>query len=212
MACKMLMDAVPSPNIAPRQFRHNRLMLDPAQFTAQCLECLSSGGSPARIAQLTRLALVSQREQPDRWGTRELIHCSDDLFIVDLTLPPYGTSAIHDHGTWAVIGISQGCEVDQLVTEHEGRLAWASRHELRADDVLVLDASCIHFIANPSAQPARGIHVYGKNLMLAERRMWDPQTCQPSAMDFEQFERWERFLTGRSAAAGSVVAPAIRPT
>jgi predicted metal-dependent enzyme (double-stranded beta helix superfamily) len=185
-------------------------MLDPEQFVARCLQCLSAGGDAQDIARLLPQALVSQREEPGKWNTSELLHCSDDLLIVNLTLPPFATSAIHDHRTWAVIGISQGCEIDELFVERAVGLAHASSHELRSGDVLVLDPDCIHFIANPTAQPSRGIHVYGKNLALTNRRMWDPQTCTPRPMDFKLFEQWEQALTGASTAAGAIVPPVIR--
>jgi len=138
-----------------------------------------------------------------------VVHCSDDLMIIDLSLRPFAASAIHEHCTWAVIGISEGCEVDDLLMERDGGLKWMSRHELQSGHILVLQSDCIHFISNPSAVPSRGIHVYGKNLGSTDRRMWDPETCTPRAMDFAVFEQWEHTLTARSAAAGFIVAPAF---
>lgn len=184
-------------------------MLDPAQFIAACLARLAQGGGSHQIADLVRQALASQREQPDKWGRSEILHASDDLMIVDLTLPPFATSAVHDHRTWAVIGIADGCEVDQLVTEHDGAFEWGARHALHPGDVLVLEADCIHFIGNPLPRAARGIHVYGKHLGRTERRMWHPETGLVQRMDFGVFEQWEHALTARTAAAGSIVAPAL---
>jgi len=177
-------------------------------FVARCIECIANGGGAQEIAQLVRFALVSQRDEPDTWGRQELLHAADDLLIVDLVLPPFATSAIHEHGTWAVVGISQGCEVDELFVERAGTLQRRARHELRSGDTLVLEPDGIHFIGNPSAQPARGIHVYGRHLGKVERRMWDPRTAEPRAMDFAQFEQWERELTRVSAQAGTIVPPA----
>ncbi len=184
-------------------------MLTPDDFVEQCIAGLRNDFGLDGIAALTRLALVSQRNDPGAWGGAELIHCSDDLMIVDLTLPAYATSAIHEHCTWAVVGILQGCEMDELLMEHDGSLKWASRHELRAGDILVLPPDSIHFISNPLTEPSRGIHVYGKNLASTDRRMWDPETCTPCAMEFALFEQWERTLTARSAAAGFIVPPAF---
>jgi len=182
-------------------------MLDPDRFVSRCVECLAAGGGAGDIAALMREALASQREQPEAWGQRELLHAADDLMIVDLVLPPFATSAIHEHRTWAVIGISDGCEVDELFKERQGALEPASRHEVHADDVLVLPPDCIHFIGNPGPRPARGIHVYGRHLGLTDRRMWDPRTGAPRPMDFALFEQWEHGLTARSEAAGRLVAP-----
>jgi predicted metal-dependent enzyme (double-stranded beta helix superfamily) len=184
--------------------------LGPDAFVARCVECVAAGGGAEEITRLVRRALVSQREQPEAWGRQEILFAAADLLIVDLVLPPFGTSAIHEHGTWAVIGISQGCEVDELFTERAGMLERGGRHELRADDTLVLAPDCIHFIANPSAQPARGIHVYGRHLGQVERRMWDPRTAEPRPMDFAVFEQWQEMLSARTASAGAIVAPAIR--
>lgn len=184
--------------------------LGPDAFVALCAECIAAGGGAVEIARLVRRALVSQRERPAAWGRQEILHAADDLLIVDLVLPPFGTSAIHEHGTWAVIGVSRGCEVDELFTERAGVLERSARHELRPDDTLVLAPDCIHFIANPSAEPARGIHVYGRHLGRVERRMWDPRTAEPRPMDFAVFEQWEQMLTARTASAGAIVPPAIR--
>ena len=184
-------------------------MLSPDDFVARCIDCLKNEGGSNGIAALTRLALVSQRKDPGAWGKKEVVHCADDLMIVDLTLPPFATSAIHEHRTWAVIGISEGCEMDDLLMEQDDGLKWTSRHELRSGDILVLQPDCIHFIGNPSAVPSRGIHVYGKNLASTGRRMWDPETCTPRIMDFAVFEQWEHTLTAKSAAAGRIVAPAF---
>jgi len=182
----------------------------PDAFVARCIACVEAGGGAEDIARLTRLALVAQREQPEAWGHREVLHAADDLMIVDLTLPPFATSAIHEHGTWAVVGISHGCEIDELLQERDGALESVSRQVLRAGDTLVLAADCIHFIANPDAQPARGIHVYGRNLGLVSRRMWHPSTVAPQPLDFPLFEQWENALTAASARAGAIVAPALR--
>jgi hypothetical protein len=117
----------------------------------------------------------------------------------------------HEHKTWAVIGISEGCEVDELFEERHGRLARTTRHELRQDDVLVLPPDCIHFIADPMPSAARGIHVYGRNVAMTDRRMWHPETATPQAMDFAVFEEWERMLTRRSKVNGLIAAPALAP-
>jgi predicted metal-dependent enzyme (double-stranded beta helix superfamily) len=184
-------------------------MLDPEQLVNSCIGCLARGGTPEDVAALVRLALVSQREDSLKWGKREIIYCADDLLVVDVTLPPYATSAIHDHRTWAVVGVSAGCEVDWLFAEQEvgGPLRHVNSHELGPGVTLVLQPDCIHFIANPRDTPARGIHVYGRNLALTERRMWDPFTGTAQPMDFVQFEEWEHSLTARSAAAKSIVPP-----
>jgi len=182
--------------------------MTPDEFINRCIECLARGGSAVDIARLTRQALNSQHDRSDLWGKVELLHCSDDLMIVDLTLPPFATSAIHEHKTWAVVGVSEGCEIDELFEEHGARLSRSARHQLRAGDVLELGSDCIHFIANPSASVTRGIHVYGRNLGLTQRRMWHPETGAPQAMDFAVFDEWERMLTARSAVNGAIVAPA----
>lgn len=181
----------------------------PSQFIKRCLECVADGGNPTEIAKLTREALVAQRANAGAWGKAEVLHCSADLLVVDLTLPPFATSAIHEHNTWAVIGVSEGCEVDEILEERAGRLAWTVRHELRPDGILVLSADCIHFIGNPLPTVTRGIHVYGRNLAMTQRRMWHSETGTPQAMDLKLFEAWEKILSSRSAANSCVVAPAI---
>lgn len=184
-------------------------MLDPAQFVAGCMSCLARGGTPEDIEGLVRQAIASQQARPGAWGRAELLHRADNLFIVNLTLPAFATSALHDHGTWAVIGISEGCEVDELLVDEGSGLRHCGRHELRAGDTLVMQPSTVHYIANPLAQPARGIHVYGRDMVGAPRRMWDPDTGIAQPLEFTAFEAWERRLTARSAAAAVTVSPNI---
>ena len=178
-------------------------MLTPASFIEQCRACLANRGGPDEIAALTKQALVAQRRHPSQWAVDDLMHRADDLMIVNLTLPPFTLSAIHDHGTWAVVGIAEGCEVEHLYEQHGRALVKSAELEVRAGETLVLGAATIHAVSNPLPTPARGIHVYGKDLIVTQRRMWHPDTGAEMAMHLPTFEQWERELTAANQARRS---------
>jgi predicted metal-dependent enzyme (double-stranded beta helix superfamily) len=182
-------------------------MITPGEFVSQCMSCIEAGGSAQDIAALMLPALASQAAQPDLWGKQELLHRSDRLFIVDLTLPPFGTSAAHDHSTWAVIGISSGCEIDYFYERSAQGLTYVREQAIHAGEACVLHEDTIHAIANAGGEPARGLHVYGRDLSTAPRSMWDPHTARESRLAMDQFVAWEKQLTERSKAAGRPLPP-----
>jgi predicted metal-dependent enzyme (double-stranded beta helix superfamily) len=175
-------------------------MITPAQFIEKCKSAVESAASTGEIAALVEEALASQVSDPAAWDVDELMYRADNLLIVNLTLPPHATSPVHDHGTWAVIGIAQGCEIEHFYEERAGRLIKTGEAEVTAGHAICLGADTIHAISNPMATPARGIHVYGRDLVVAPRHMWRPETGERMPFDMKTFEEWEKELTARSSA------------
>ena len=175
-------------------------MLTPPEFVAACRACVARGEGPDAIAAVMREALQAQSREPDPWRTDELLFRDAGLLVVNLTLPADAQSAIHDHGTWAVVGVSTGREVERFYTQGPGGLEASGEVVLAPGEPLVLAPDTIHDIANPDATEARGLHVYGKDLVTAARRMWDPTTGQPMAFDYATFNAWEQALTAKARA------------
>ena len=188
------MSAVPAP-------------MGPEEFIESCRRCVAQGGGAEEIARLVRPALASQRERPGLWGAEELLYRSDDLLVVDLTMLPFATSAIHDHQTWAVVGVSEGREVEYFYERTGQALARCGEATIHPGEAIVLSADTIHAIANPLATPTRGLHVYGRDLVTAQRRMWDPRSGIEMPFEMKTFEAWEQELREASAAAGRVIPP-----
>jgi predicted metal-dependent enzyme (double-stranded beta helix superfamily) len=176
-------------------------MLTPAQFTEQCIACAAGGGTPADVQSLMQHALAAQAAEPAAWDVDELMHRSAGLLIVNLTLPPFAVSPVHDHGAWAVIGISAGCEIEHFYASAAGTLQSRGHVVLTPGQTVALDPDAIHAIANPLAVPARGLHVYGTDLVAARRRMWDPRSGEERAFEAAAFERWADELTARARSA-----------
>ena len=145
--------------------------MTPAEFISQCQGCISNGGGPKELAPLVQVALSSQRDDPSWQGLDEFMFRSENLLIVNLTLAPFAATPIHDHGMWAVVGISQGCEVDRLFARQGGRLEAVQEIAVSAGGTLELNADAIHSIFNPLPEVSRGIHVYGGDMVSAPRRM-----------------------------------------
>ena len=178
----------------------NPRMLTPSDFVAACRACAARGEGPDAIAAVMREALQSQSRDPGAWRTDELLFRDADLLVVNLTLPPDAQSAIHDHGTWAVVGVSTGREAERFYVEGPSGLEATGEVVLAPGEPLVLAPNTIHAIANPDATGARGLHVYGKDLVTAARRMWDPSTGKATAFEFSTFNAWEQALTAQAPA------------
>ena len=168
----------------------------PERFVTDCRACVDRGGSADDIAALVKRGLDAQIGHPALWGGEVLLLRMPDLMIVDLTLAPQAASPVHDHATWAVIGVSSGCEIEQFHSRTATGLVPSRRVELRRGDTLVLSPDDIHSIENPLAEPMRGLHVYGRDITCAPRRMWDPETGAECAFDGKTFERWSEALSG----------------
>ncbi|MFQ5911561.1 MAG: hypothetical protein ACE5JS_00060 [Nitrospinota bacterium] len=92
---------------------------------------------------------------------------------------------IHDHGTWGVIGIYQGVEHEERFAKREGNppgqtaaLQCIGVKDWRPGEVFVCCTSDhdIHRVSCGSDVPCVGIHVYGADIGVMERRAYDPET------------------------------------
>jgi predicted metal-dependent enzyme (double-stranded beta helix superfamily) len=170
-------------------------MFTPEAFVAACRDCVNNGGSASEIELLVREALRDQAHEPPLWEGEELMHRSPNLTIINLTLPGLGKTAVHDHGMWAVIGISGGCEVERFYASGADGLVQIGRIEVHDGQTVCLASDVIHDIENPNIQAARGLHVYGGDLTTVARRMWNPQDQAELAFHFPTFERWAEELS-----------------
>ena len=113
-----------------------------------------------------------------------LLHRSDELTVLHVVLPPgYAPTLPHDHRMWAVVGLFAGREDNEFFrsTGAGPELELSGGRSLRAGDVLAMGAETVHAIANPSAGATSALHVYGGDLLAAERSMWrrDPWRREP---------------------------------
>ncbi len=114
-----------------------------------------------------------------------LIHMpSDELFsIIGGIWHPGQTTPIHDHLTWALIGVYDGEEREALFRRTDdgsnpkiAKIEKVSEKINTKGHVTVLGHRGIHRVDNISGKPTTSIHVYGRDIGHAERHSYDPVT------------------------------------
>ncbi len=114
-----------------------------------------------------------------------LIHMpSDELFsIIGGVWHPGQRTPIHDHLTWALIGVYDGEEREALFRRTDNgsnpkiaKIEKVSEKINTKGHVTVLGHRGIHRVDNISGKPTTSIHVYGRDIGHAERHSYDPVT------------------------------------
>jgi predicted metal-dependent enzyme (double-stranded beta helix superfamily) len=114
-----------------------------------------------------------------------LIHMpNDELFsIIGGVWHPGQTTPIHDHLTWALIGVYDGEEREALFRRTDDgsnpKIAKIEKDSEKVNTkghVTVLGHRGIHRVDNISGKPTTSIHVYGRDIGHAERHSYDPVT------------------------------------
>ncbi len=114
-----------------------------------------------------------------------LIHMpKDELFsVIGGIWHPGQTTPIHDHLTWALIGVYDGEEREALFRRTDdgsnpkmARIEKVSEKVNAKGHVTVLGHRGIHRVDNVSGKPTTSVHVYGRDIGHAERHSYDPVT------------------------------------
>ncbi len=124
------------------------------------------------------------KPRPDRFAMNLLYMPEDEAFsIIGGVWQPGQTTPIHDHLTWALIGVYQGEETESIYRRtDDGSDPRVARIEKVSDrthgkgHVTVLGQRGIHRVSNLSQKPTRSIHVYGRDIGHTERHSYDPVT------------------------------------
>jgi predicted metal-dependent enzyme (double-stranded beta helix superfamily) len=190
-------------------------MFDLDAFVDSCRRAVRGPHAPKRVLELMREAVADadavKRAVPPlgpKVGVLdEPIFRSSELTVLNVALRPGGLSIPHNHGMWAVIGIYQGKEANTFFRRSETGLQEANRRTVEAGEAMLLGADVLHAIENPLDSATLGLHVYGGDLLGAERSMWSPETGEEHPYDVPQFYRWSRDLAlARRAAAAETAA------
>ncbi|GAC1590450.1 MAG: hypothetical protein NVS3B21_08040 [Acidimicrobiales bacterium] len=104
----------------------------------------------------------------------EVLYCDDALTILNVVIPSGSPHVLpHDHRMWALVGVYGGQEDNQFFRRTESGLTESGGRSLRVSDTLAMGDDTIHSIGNPLTHSAlSAIHVYGGDLIGAERSMW----------------------------------------
>ena len=111
-----------------------------------------------------------------------LLHAAEDgaWSLVALVWLPGQVTPIHDHLTWCVVGVHEGCEYEQRFGIAESGEALTLTGESRSEVGTVcglLPPGDIHRVRNDGDRVAVSLHVYGtdvrRNKISATRRCYD---------------------------------------
>jgi 3-mercaptopropionate dioxygenase len=124
----------------------------------------------------------------DRFAMNLLHMPPDKTFsVIGGVWHPGQTTPIHDHLTWALIGVYDGEEREVLFRRTDdgsnprlAKIEQVSERVNKRGQVTVLGHAGIHRVDNISIKPALSIHVYGRDIGNAERHSYDPITGEIS--------------------------------
>jgi len=124
----------------------------------------------------------------DRFAMNLLQMPDDEAYsIIGGVWRPGQSTPIHDHLTWALIGVYGGEEretlfrrVDDGSDPKKARLERVDERTNKKGHVTVLGHSGIHRVDNVSLKAAFSIHIYGRDIGNAERHSYDPVTGEIS--------------------------------
>ena len=136
-------------------------------------------------------------------NTRQVFFRSPALTLLKVCFPNGRRTPPHDHGTWATILVLSGAEKNTLYRRDNGGLRKAGEATLARGSILPMRADTVHVAECLGDTPAIGLHVYGGDILELPRRMWNPETLEEHALDWELYERFARTA---SAAAGAPLA------
>ena len=124
----------------------------------------------------------------DRFAMNLLQMPEDEAYsIIGGVWHPGQTTPIHDHLTWALIGVYEGEEREALFRRTDdgsnprlAKIEPVSERIHKKGQVTVLGHKGIHRVDNISLRPTFSVHVYGRDIGNAERHSYDPVTGEIS--------------------------------
>ncbi|MDA4129716.1 MAG: hypothetical protein OK457_02990 [Thaumarchaeota archaeon] len=149
-----------------------------------------------KLRPLLMQVIASSRSVPDqafaprkdRFANNLIYMPEDRVFsVMGATWLSGQTTPIHDHLTWAVVGVYDGEEresiyrrVDDGSEPKRAKLVLASERINEKGHITTLGEKGIHKIDNVSDKLSKSIHVYGLDLGHAERHAYDPVSGEVS--------------------------------
>ena len=133
-------------------------------------------------------------------NARQVFYRSPQLTLLKVCFPSGRRTPPHDHGTWAQILLLSGEEKNTLYKREDGKLRKAGEATLNRESILSMRSDTVHVAECLSETPAIGLHVYGGDIFELPRRMWDPETLQEHALDWQLYEKFAG-VASRAASA-----------
>ncbi|HVM09102.1 MAG TPA: hypothetical protein VM345_11605 [Acidimicrobiales bacterium] len=174
-------------------------------FIEECRSALRETTPQVAVREVVERAVAdpatARTFAPDR-SAFDVLHRSDELTVLHLALPPGIGSMPHNHLMWAVVGVIEGQEDNAFFVRADGGLAPRGGRELRNRDVLSMGDDAIHAITNPKTSYLSALHVYGGDLVGAERSEWDASGRTERPYDESRIEALVARVRAREAELG----------
>jgi len=127
----------------------------------------------------------------------------DDMMILLVLWPANSGGQVHDHLTWAVIGVARGVEENQIwhyqkrPKEKQEVLVPSYREQFHPGDVCVMQHdNIIHNVTNlaPANKVSISIHVYGRDLRTTGRKTYYPDRNEALPNQNDEFISLVKFI------------------
>jgi predicted metal-dependent enzyme (double-stranded beta helix superfamily) len=132
-----------------------------------------------------------ERQPGCRYGSYLLYRAPDFSFVVVIdTFDAGQRTQIHNHRTWAVVGLLDGAERNEIFrapNEFAGAPQRVGESITRPGEVVTMMETDMHRLQTDQGQCSRSLHVYGADVGTIRRVRWD-----------EQSERYVEFQQGWS--------------
>ena len=190
-------------------------MFDLDRFIADCIAAAAeTSRQPVReiVARAVAepAALIAALGEPQGAGTK-ILYRTPELCILNIVWGPGQMTTPHNHHMWAAIGLYGGREDNIYWRKADGEpgLTAAGARSLGVGDTELLGVDVVHSVINPLQKLTGAIHVYGGDLITAEREEWEAETLRMQAFDAKKSarnfvaanSRWQEMqAVGRSTA------------
>ena len=167
-------------------------MFELERFIADCESAVLAGGQGAVREVLTRAiadaaGIMAVLGEPRRAEVK-VLHRSPRLTILNALWPPHHTQAPHDHRIWAEIGVYCGREDNIFWRRRPPGEAWQIEAiggaSICTGRCHSLEREAIHSVNNPLDRITAGLHLYGGDLSMQPRTMWDGETLVEAPLDY----------------------------
>jgi predicted metal-dependent enzyme (double-stranded beta helix superfamily) len=152
-------------------------MVDAESIVAECRSVLAEAQPMLAVKEILERVVATPEEVTAGLRARPgvaVLHRGPDLTVLSVVIAPGAPASLpHDHRMWAVVGIYGGQEDNQFFRRAGGGLEERGGRSLQVSDTLAMGDDTVHAIRNPLDHSAlAAIHVYGGDLIGAERSMW----------------------------------------
>lgn len=136
-------------------------------------------------------------------NARQVFYRARDLTLLKVCFPCGRRTPPHSHGTWAAILVLSGEEKNTLYRRSDAGLRRASEVTLERGSILTMRADTAHVAECIGSEPVIGLHVYGGDIFELPRHMWNPETLEEHALDWQVYEQFARVASAAQSAPGS---------